>query len=859
MFVVQNRKTIKDNDGSERGIYTCKEISVDDYIKLIKIDYDGRNKYFNFWISFDTETCKVYKDKNNKYQITCPSDKDPKTCRVDYIYMMQISVNQVIGYLRNALEFKSLINKLNTVFKKYDKIRKNKNGKKEIYSRMCRMYGFNASYDFMFIKDLFKDATPNIGYKASEMISWNITSNIEFVDAQLLVGNQSLKDCVKDAGYIIPKDGIDHSKFRTPATPLNDYEIGYALDDVYYLDRFLEWKLKFEHEMYKYIGDLPYTKTMEVVNYIKKQMSKESEIELESAKLAYGKSLIVLNDISEITSYKGSSNRKRYYIKNTKQCGSFNFNKKYNKYVFRPFNRWMVEKIQFQRRCGNTLNNYTEYQKEYELLEYAFAGGFTHANMKMLGKIVKNVACTDLSSAYPSEMLTQKFVYSYDEEIADTSFYDCNTRTIKDSTYGYLMHVKFRNLRTKRSFGCISKHKCIELNGVDEKNNSFFMDNKLESISYDNGRVTRAEELEIVCTDIDINSWSKMYSWSSIEFITVRRGKKYRMNPIIIEAIAHFYNGKCEYKNLEQAYEKDGNQEKYDECHAKLTLAKQKLNSIYGMSVKNDKKFRIEALNSFENDKSLDEVLESFYKEKCKYEFPLTYAIGVQVTAYTRKRILDVLNIIPDDKFVYSDTDSIYFIYDKKINESIDNYSSIMQKELKEAIDYFNIDTSKWYNEKHEPTFPSLFDTDKEKDGSIKLCDFITTGAKRYCKVFHKSSEDYPDKDFDIKTTVAGVSKKVLRKYIMKNIKHISELEVLFQKGIKINESESNKKHHKYVNISKNTNKYTTPELSDFIVLPDNTIAWVGSWVSLYDVSFEMSYTATMTKIFKIMLNSTNN
>lgn len=868
MYIVSQRELEK-NDEFERGIYTCSKVDIkeflikacskeanteDEAVKEFQSSFNRNwNTYKNGWISFDTETSKVYLNDNNVFQITCPIKDEKKSKRIDYVYMLQISMFGTIGYTRHIKEFVALINKFEDTYMK-GLYRKCKDYQKPI---MVRMYGFNASYDLMFIKDFFKYAHPNIGVKASEMKSWNLTEHIEFIDAQGLVGNQSLKDAVRDFGYNISKADLDHTKFRSPNTTLTKYEISYCLDDVYYLDRFLEGKIKNDQEgIIKDISDMPYTKTAEVKSYMDKVKYEEYKITLKEAEEAYGKYLCVV----DILPNKFDLNKKNIVYFKDGFC--YKFIKERNKdRKLKKLNIKQIETELIKHRVGKLYSNKDEFKDEYEMIEAAFAGGFTHANMKKLGVLCPNVVCTDLSSAYPSEMLTQKFVYGYSETLNDCPDYNPITKSINNTKYGYLIEVEFKNLRHLRTFGTISYHKCDTENsdGVDIDNKNYSKNNDLFSISYDNGRVTKAKKLRLTMIDTDFNVMKKFYTWDDVKFIKIRRGKKYHLPRIIAKTIEKFYYGKCVFKSLTNTAE---DEEKIKEYMIQLTLSKQKLNSVYGLCVKNEKKYRKEKVNLICNTQTKDEIEDEFYSEKCKYKEPLIFAFGAQITSYTRRRLFDIIDKISDDKFVYSDTDSIYFMYDEKLIIEIEKYSEIMQNELNKAIDYYDLDSSKWYVKQKDgnvkKAFPAKFDFDTIKKDGKEVIEvypyFITSGSKRYLKIF------YTNNKLNVKPTIAGISKDIAKKYILKKCKTPRDVKRLFIDGLTIPVEESKKKYHKYVDIyngefnkandrGKKLDRYTFPEKIRRIILPDGCEVFVGSWVSLFDVPFEMNYKKTMERI----------
>jgi hypothetical protein len=113
----------------------------------------------------------------------------------------------------------------------------------------------------------------------------------------------------------------------------------------------------------------------------------------------------------------------------------------------------------------------------------------------------------------------------------------------------------------------------------------------------------------------------------------------------------------------------------------------------------------------------------------------MPYQWGVWVTAHARKRLQDLINMVPYDKFCYCDTDSV-----KYTGPEID-FSSFNEIRIAEAAEhgfYAKDRKGKTYYlgvAEHEPDYKR----------------FATLGAKKYA---------YEDLDGKLHITVAGVGKK---------------------------------------------------------------------------------------------------
>ena len=349
----------------------------------------------------------------------------------------------------------------------------------------------------------------------------------------------------------------------------------------------------------------------------------------------------------------------------------------------------------------------------YNLLISAFAGGYTHANWVFADEIIEKVESFDFTSSYPYVMVTHKFPATefikskHDKKITDLK-----------NCFAYLIHVKFKNIKSKYYNNIISQSKC----------------KRIYKGRYDNGRVIEAEELEMILTDVDIKLIFETYSFEDYEFIEVYYSIYDYLPKQFIEFILEKYINKTKYKNVV------GKEVEY-------ALEKAKFNSLYGMSVTNNIKDDV----IYENEKGWDEkpldnetIIEMLKKEK--NDAFLSFSYGVWVTAWARYNLLT--NLIKLDEYVvYSDTDSLKLRkgFDiniiKEYNKNVVNIIKRTSKELDIELEKFSPKDSDGIEH-----MLGLFEHDASYD------KFITQGAKKYAYI------DSNDKEIHI--TVSGVPKK---------------------------------------------------------------------------------------------------
>ena len=342
----------------------------------------------------------------------------------------------------------------------------------------------------------------------------------------------------------------------------------------------------------------------------------------------------------------------------------------------------------------------------YCMLREAFRGGNVHANRYFAGQILKDVGSDDRSSAYPSAQLNDMFPVSEFRDFQDPTperVIDLMQRRQKAT----LMCVAFWGLRLKDPFwGC-------PYIPTDKSRN-------IINAAFDNGRILRAEYLEITITDIDFDIIASEYEWENVEFLKVKYARYGKLPEPLKRCIISYYRAKTELKGVpgEEIY---------------YTKSKNKLNSVYGMSATNPVKPELYYLGagSYEEDreKTGPELLEESNRRAF---FP--YQWGVWTTAWARYRLEEGIRLAHEQgEFVYCDTDSVKYLGEVDFTD----HNRIRIEESQESGAYAT-----------DPAGVTHYMGVYEHEGRYKY--FATRGAKKYAYV------DGKDK---LHLTVAGVKK----------------------------------------------------------------------------------------------------
>lgn len=338
----------------------------------------------------------------------------------------------------------------------------------------------------------------------------------------------------------------------------------------------------------------------------------------------------------------------------------------------------------------------------YHLLREAFRGGDTHANRWYSNIELDNITCYDRSSSYPDIINNVYFpiskftsVNNVNENYLHKLIYERNRALIFRCV---LINVKLKN----EMWGCpyFSRDKCRHIiNGV-----------------YDNGRILSADSLETTITDVDFRIIFEEYIWDEMEIFDVKVARYGELPKPFTDCIRKYFNDKTGLKNVE-------GQEIY------YNLSKALLNSIYGMCAQNPVKFSIK----FDGEEYyIEEGIESELLAKTNSKAFLPYSWGIWVTAWARYRLHEGMWNVGVDKFVYADTDSIYYLGDVDWNK------------LNDIIRKRSIETNSYATDTHGIIhYLGVWEEDK------RLEKFKTLGAKKYAYI----------ENGKLKITIAGVNK----------------------------------------------------------------------------------------------------
>lgn len=356
---------------------------------------------------------------------------------------------------------------------------------------------------------------------------------------------------------------------------------------------------------------------------------------------------------------------------------------------------------------------------EYKQLKRAFMGGFTHANVFEVGKIITNVGSIDFTSSYPTVMIAEKFPMSKGERITITSRDDF--------------------IKNLKCYCCLFD---VEIEGLE----SIFLYENYLSLSHcwgvkeaitNNGRIVQCEHLYTTITEQDYFILRKCYKWKTFKVANFIRYKKGYLPTDFVKSILKLYGDKTMLKGVE------GEEVNY-------LKSKEMTNSMYGMTVTDIVRDELTYIEEWGKESpDFEQAINKYNTDNSRFMF---FPWGVWVTAYARRNLFTGIFEFKED-YIYSDTDSIKGKNMESHKEYIEKYNVTITKMLEVALDFHGIDK----NLIKPKTIKGIEKPLGVWDFEGTYTRFKTLGAKRYMI----------EKDGNINITVSGLNKKICVPYLL--------------------------------------------------------------------------------------------
>lgn len=366
---------------------------------------------------------------------------------------------------------------------------------------------------------------------------------------------------------------------------------------------------------------------------------------------------------------------------------------------------------------------------EFNALNRAFQGGFTHANSAHVGQIITDVASFDFTSSYPFVMVAEQYPMSRGMKVTPR-----NAKEFEHyiNNYCCVFDVQFFDIVSKIAQDTpISVSKCW----------------KRENVVENNGRVFGATMICTTITNVDYKIYRAFYTWSNCRIGNMYVYKRGYLPTEFVKTILQLYADKTTLKGVE------GKEIEY-------LASKEMVNACYGMTVTNPLRDTIEYLNNERKwrvtEPSTNECEEMLFKYNLAQNRFLFYPWGIFVTAYARRNLFTGIYTVGED-YIYSDTDSLKLMNYKRHEDYFTAYNNEVTAKLQRACLYHGLpfDLVEPRTIKGETKRLGVWDFEGV------YMRFKTLGAKRYMV---QTSDTGTDKDFSL--TVSGLNKKCAIPYL---------------------------------------------------------------------------------------------
>ena len=496
-----------------------------------------------------------------------------------------------------------------------------------------------------------------------------------------------------------------------------------------------------KHDTKKLIGDLDYS------------LIRHHETELTEEEVQY-----IVNDVQIILDY--INEQKELYgditkipITNTRRVRDYVRNNCYYGNVKNTNKASYGKRTRYAELMGDLTLTPDTYLKSKQ----AFQGGYVHANSDVLNKELADVISYDITSSFPSVMVTEQYPMSEGKEVVFT----------KDMTYqDYLKEhllifdVRFTNLIRKENVheDYLSESKC-----------------RTEEALINNGRVQGAYKLMTTITNVDLEIINRVYDYDRIEFANVYAYRKGYLPKAILDSVITLFHDKSTLKGEEgKALE--------------AQLSKELLNSTYGMMVTDVVKNKVEYNNKTDswetNIRNVEKEINNYNNQDRRF---LYYPWGIFVSAYARLNLWYAILAVGED-YVYSDTDSVKFTNPEKYKGFFKQYNKMVDFKLQRVASMNRGITMDAFNPVDSTTGEIASLGHFEIDGYYKR--FKTIGAKMYLA---------ETQDEELEVTVSGLNKNQGRDYLLEHSENNEQAFELFKDTMTIPKEYSGKMTHKYI------------------------------------------------------------
>ena len=306
--------------------------------------------------------------------------------------------------------------------------------------------------------------------------------------------------------------------------------------------------------------------------------------------------------------------------------------------------------------------------EQYDLCRQGFMGGLTIASWKYAGTTVRgNIGHRDFTSSYPARQMLNYFPKGKPTWYGDVESIEEFEELINNYCCVFMLIADEVHIKEGVTAPYIPSSKCIK--GLSS------------GLLKVNGKVVYADRLAIVITEIDYKCIRKQYDFSGglsiTKMLIFERGE---MPEFLKDRVMYYFEGKCKLKRSNPLL---------------YMASKALLNAIYGMTataiIREEYKYNVDLILKTSNERNVvidrESKLEEYYSSRNSF---LLYQYSLYTTAWARSALIDMIECVGYDKFLYCDTDSIFYLKDDETEKALEAYNENIVKLAKSKGAYID-------------------------------------------------------------------------------------------------------------------------------------------------------------------------
>lgn len=300
--------------------------------------------------------------------------------------------------------------------------------------------------------------------------------------------------------------------------------------------------------------------------------------------------------------------------------------------------------------------------EQYQECRQAFMGGITICSWQYEGQTVRvgvdgvqKIGHKDFTSSYPARQMLDYFPKGKGFWWGDV------TEENKDFVLNnyccvFLLHLQGVKIRAGVTAPYIPSSKCIGLNPKDK------------SVLKINGKIVAANELWITVTEIDYKWIVKQYTAEEHEILNMLCFNRGKAPDWLQSEVMKYFTLKCTTDKKLKLY----------------GWVKSLLNAIYGMTAtaicRDEWNYDSGVIKKGNAD--FNKQINRFYSS---YNSFMPYQLGVWTTAHARNALMEMIEAVGYDNFLYCDTDSVFYISTPEIEKRLDDMNASIRTRAQAA------------------------------------------------------------------------------------------------------------------------------------------------------------------------------